>query len=324
MERRVVCKWLAATPWLASGARAQRPQARVAWMSVDRASSDSLGFQSFRRGMAELGWHEGRNLAIQPWWGEGSASALRDALPGLAAYKPDVVVAQGGLAAKALIEGGVTYPLVFTFSGDPVLGKVAESYVRPGGNRTGITFFALELVPKRLELMRLALPRLKRVALLSSPLHAGEQRELEAATRAATALGMQHDYFPVRTAAEIDTALERVAASRADAILAFADALVMGYAERIARFSLKARIPAVSGWAVFAEKGNLMTYGPVLADSYYRLATFVDRILKGAKAGDMPIEFPTTVELVLNRKAATAMGVTLPPEVLTRANRVID
>ena len=121
-----------------------------------------------------------------------------------------------------------------------------------------------------------------------------------------------------------DAALEAIRRERADAILAYADALVMGYAERIAAFAAKHRIPAVSGWAIFAERGNLMTYGPVLVDSYHRLAAFADRILKGTKAGDIPIEFPTTVELVVNRKAAQAMGIAVAPTVLARADRVIE
>ena len=187
-----------------------------------------------------------------------------------------------------------------------------------------MTDLALELVPKRLELMKEVMPGLKRVALLCSPLHAGEQRELDAVNRGAASLGLTTAYYPVTTAVEIEAAFENLQRQRSDAILAFADALIMGYAEKIATLAVRTRIPAVSGWAIFAEKGNLMTYGPVLENSYYRLASFADRILKGAKAGEIPVEFPTAVEFVVNRKAAQALKVNLPPAVLARATRIID
>jgi len=323
MDRRTACAALAAAPWLAASAQPRR-DARVAFVSLDRAASNSPGFAALKRGLRELGWEEERNLTIDAWWGEGSAATLRGAIPRILERKPDVLVTQSGPVAHLMAEANVPLPTVFTFSGDPVEGKLVESYARPGRNRTGVTFFSLELMPKRLELMKEALPGMKRVAFLASPAHAGEQRELQAATRAAAGLGLAHDYYPVTTAAEIDAALERIQRQRMDAILAFADALVMGYADRIAAFALRTRIPAVSGWAVFAEKGNLMAYGPVLLDSYLRLATIVDRILRGARAGDIPVEFPTTIELVVNRKAAQAMGIALAPAVLARANRVID
>jgi putative ABC transport system substrate-binding protein len=323
MERRTACAVLAAAPWLTAFAQPRR-EARVAWVSLDRSAADSPSFDAFKRGMRELGWVEGRNVTIDAWWGEGSSSTLRDAVPRILERKPDVVIAQGGPVARVMVDADVKLPVVFTFSGDPVIGKLVASFARPGGNRTGVSFFALELVPKRLQIMKEALPGLRRVATLSSPLHAGEQRELDAATRAAAGLGLAHDYHPVTSAAELDAALEAIRRERADAILAYADALVMGFAERIAAFATRHRIPAVSGWAIFAERGNLMTYGPVLVDSYYRLASFADRILKGIKPGDIPVELPTTVELVVNRRAAQAMGIAVVPAVLARADRIIE
>jgi putative ABC transport system substrate-binding protein len=323
MERRTVCAVLAAAPWLAASAQPRR-EARVAWVSLDRSASNSPSFAALKRALRELGWEEGRNLTVDAWWGEGSAATLREAIPRIVERKPDVIVTQSGPVAHMVAEANVTLPTVFTFSGDPVEGKLVDSYARPGRNRTGVTFFSLELMPKRLELMKEALPGMKRVAFLASSAHAGEQRELEAATRAAGSLGLAHDYYPVTTAAEIDAALASIERRRSDAILTFADALVMGYADRIAAFALRTRIPAVSGWAVFAEKGNLMAYGPVLLDSYLRLGAIVDRILRGGKAGDIPVEFPTTIELVVNRKAAQAMSIVVPPTVLARANRIID
>lgn len=323
MDRRRACIAVFAAPWLAQAALAQSGRTlRVAWVSVDRPNPDSASYVEFVRGLRELGWVEGRNLVVDAWWGEGSATALRDMAPRIVDKRPDVVVAQGGLAARSMIEASLALPMVFTFSGDPVIGKVVDSFARPGHNRTGVTFFSLELVPKRLEFMKEALPGMKRVAIVSSPLHAGEQRELEAAAAAVKTLGLAYDYHPVKTAAELDAALSAIQRQRADAILAFADALVIGYAPRFAEFARRTRVPAVSGWAVFAEDGNFMTYGPVLPASYHRLASFVDRIAKGAKAGDIPIEFPTTVELVINRATAQALGIAIPPTLAARARFV--
>ena len=325
MDRRTACIAVAAAPWLATHARAQaRSNARVAWVSVDRPNPASTGYLAFVRGMRELGWVEGKNLVVDTWWGEGSAAKLKDAVPKLVERRPDVVVAQGGLAANALVAANLPLPLVFTFSGDPVIARMVDSFARPGGNRTGITFFSLELVPKRLQILQEALPGIRRVAIVSSPLHAGERNELEAATRAATALGLAYNYHPATNPSELDAAFDMIQRQRADAILAFADALTQSFGERFAAFSARSRIPAMSGWSSFAEAGNLLSYGPVLSDSFARLATFVDRILKGTSPGSIPVEFPTKVELVVNRKTAQALGVSVTAAVLARADRVLD
>jgi putative ABC transport system substrate-binding protein len=326
MDRRTACLTLAALWSLATiPARAQTARTRrVAWVSIDRVNPESPFLLAFRSGMRELGWVEGKGFVIDTWWADGSAERLKKLVPDIVASRPDVIVAAGGPAVRPLVDANVPLPVVFTFSGDVVLGKVVQSWARPGVNRTGISFFSLEMVPKRLALMREIIPDMKRVALVGWPPHAGELLELEAATTAAEKLGLQHRYHGANTADELDAAFEAIAQWNADAIFAFAGGITAAHPDRFASFSARRRIPAVSAWAVFAEKGNLMTYGPVLRESYVRLASYVDRVLNGAKPADMPVERPTKFELVINMKAAKALGIAIPPSVLLRADRLIE
>ena len=326
MDLRTACLALAAVSSLAAlPARAQSARtARVAWVSIDRANPDSPFFVSFRSGMQSLGWVEGRNLVIDAWGADGSSERLKKLIPEIIASRPDVIVTAGGPATRPVIDSNVQLPIVFTFSADVVLGKVVDSWARPGVNRTGISFFSLELIPKRLELMKEVMPGMKRVAFVGWPPHAGELLELQAARTAADGLGLHHQYYGAKTAAELDAAFELIAQSNADAILAFAGGITVAHPDRFAAFAARRRIPAVSAWAVFAEKGNLMTYGPVLGESYTRLAWFVHRILNGSKPADMPVERPTKFELVINMQAAKALAIDIPRSVLLRAERVIE
>jgi len=309
---------------LASAAAAQsaRPL-RVAWCSIERANLPSPYLDAFRDGMRELGYGEGRNLTIDTWWGEGTETKLTQQVDAIVRSTPDVIVAQGGLALHPLMVAGIGIPIVFGVSVDPVEAKIAESFSHPGGNATGMSFFALDLVPKRMQIMKEALPAMKRMAVLADPQHPGQHKELAAAQAAADSLGLQVHYFPVQSERELEAALADIARDRYDAILAFADGFTASYAGRIAAFSLEHRIPAVDGWSPFARAGNLMIYGPVLEECYRR-AVYVDKIAKGALPGDLPIELPTKVELVINLKTAKALGVTIPQAVLVRAEEVIQ
>ena len=325
MDRRSACvavaafASLAAIPATVRGART----ARVAWTSVDLADPQSLYLLSFRDNLRAAGWIEGQNLTLDVWWGGGSIEGLRNLVPEIIARRPDVIVTAGGPATRTLVNAKVTQPIAFTVSADVVQAKLVESWRRPGVNRSGISFFALDIIPKRLELMIEVLPRMKRVGIVGWPPHAGELLELEAAEGAARKLGLEHRYFGANSAAEVDAVLESARAWGAQAILAFAGGIAPRFADRFAAFSIRHRVPAFSSWAAFAEKGNLMTYGPVLHECYARLATFVDRMLKGADPADMPVERPTKFELVVNMNAARAMGVTIPQSILVTADRVI-
>jgi putative tryptophan/tyrosine transport system substrate-binding protein len=296
--------------------------ARVAWTNVEAPNPGSPFLSSFRGAMKATGWIEGGNLALDTWWGGGSTDGLMKRVPEIVASRPDVILTAGGPATRVFINAGVSLPVVFTSSADAVIGKIVETWARPGVNRTGVSFFALELIPKRVELMREMVPSLKRLAIIGWPPHAGEMLEREAAENAAERHGLQHRYFGANTQAELENVLPEVAGWRPEAALVFAG-LLTSYSPRFAAFSQQTRIPVASSWAIFAEQGNVMTYGPVLEQCYARLAYFVDRILKGAKASELPVERPTKFELIINLKAAKTIGLAIPQSILLRADRVI-
>lgn len=301
--------------------QASRP-IRIGWLSNDAPNSPF--FDAFREGMRNLGYVEGSNLVIEARFAAGSPEQMEKMAAELAAIKPLVVVTQGGPSTFPMIKANPAAQIVFGFSGDPIEAKVAESFARPGGNYTGTTFMSFELVGKRMELLKEALHNVKRVAIVANPHHPGERGELKASSAAAKSLGLAVDYHQVTTVAELETAFAAIQKSRCDAIDAFPDGFTMRHADKIAAFTQRTHIPAISGWAQFADRGNLMSYGPNLRDSYKRLATYVDKIAKGAKPGDLPIELPTSVEMVVNLKTARAIGLKLPNSILVRAHRTIE
>jgi putative tryptophan/tyrosine transport system substrate-binding protein len=290
---------------------------------VEAPNPGSPFLRSFRSAMNNAGWREGANLSLDAWWGGGSTDGLAKRVPELVASRPDVVLGAGGPTTRVLINAGIKQPIVFTSSADAVIGKIVESWARPGVNRTGISFFSLELIPKRLDLMREMVPGLKRLAIVGWPPHAGELLERDAAEKAAERLGLQHRYFGANNQVELGRTLTEVASWKADAAVVFAG-LLTSFSAQFAEFSRQSRIPMMSSWAIFAEQGNVLTYGPVLEECYARLAYFVDRILKGAKAAELPVERPTKIELVINIKAAQAIGLAVPQSLLLRADRVIS
>lgn len=308
--------------WL-THAQTARPY-RLAWVSTDRAASPSPNLAALRGGLGDLGYREGVDLLLDPWWGEGSADRVIRLLPELLRGQPDLVVAVGGLALNTLVRAKVSLPIIFSISSDPVEARLIDSSARPGGQLTGISRFTLALVGKRLALIREILPAARRVALIVNPQHPGEQLELEAARQAAAPLGLALRYFPVKTEAELDAALADIAARRDDAIVAFADGFTIGFAGRIAACSLQQRIPAVDSWAPFAHAGNLAIHGPLVADVYRRLARYGDKIRKGARPADLPVERPTRVERVINLRTARAPGLKIPATMLARADEVIE
>jgi putative ABC transport system substrate-binding protein len=215
-------------------------------------------------------------------------------------------------------------PVVYVFSGDPVSAGFADSLARPRGNMTGLTFMAAEFNGKRLELLREIIPDLRRVAIIANPQHPGEQLERAFSEDAGRQLGLSIEYVPTRTNEELTTALAVMAARPPQAISLFADGFAIQNRQRIIDFAMKHRAPVISGWPVFAQSGALCSFGPRLIDSYRRLPYYVDRILKGAKPADLPIEQPTKFEMVINLKTAKTLGLTIPQSVLLRADEVIQ
>ena len=310
---------LLAAPLLAEAQQAGRA-ARVGWIALNPGPTPAQR-EAFLRGMRDHGWTEGQNFVIDDRWGEREQA--RDLAAELVRLKVNVIVTQGPMVFGARTEAG-SVPVVFAFSGDPVEARLVASLARPGGNLTGVTFLSLELVGKRLELLKEALPRHSRVAILANQEHPGERAELKESEVAEGRLGLRVQYVPVRTVSDFDAAFNAMERERGRAIVAFPDVLMMRQARAIAAFAARRRIPAVSGWPEFAEAGNLMTYGPKLDESYRNLANYVDKILKGTKPADLPVEQPMRFELVINMKAAKALGITCPPSILVRADRVIE
>lgn len=326
LDRRRIIAWGASALGAAGHARlaaqASAPAAvRIGWLAGSAGPLPTPAYlEALRAGMLERGWVEGRNLAVDVRWGDrDSAASLTTELLQL---RPQVLVAQGAMVLGARNVDS-TVPVVFGFSGDPVEAQLVASFSRPGGRLTGIAMQSLELVGKRLEILKELMPRLSRVGILANPAHPGEQLELRASRSAADRLGLSVQYLPVSSGRDFDLALPALLRERAEAVVAFPDALVMSQARAIADFSRRHRIPVVSGWSEFADEGNLLTYGPNLRTTWKQAAGVVDRILRGARPADLPVEQPSSFELVINMATAKALGLAIPSAVSLRAERLI-
>lgn len=302
---------------------AQPKLRRIAWFSSSTERDGKPFLDELRAGLQLLGYAEGRNLAIDTRWGDEAPAGFAAMAAELAASPAEVIVTQGP-TVLALRGVRASMPIVFGFSGDPVEAGFVQSLARPGGNLTGMSFLTLELAGKRVELLREVLPDLRRVAALASPQHAGDKAERRVTREAADRLGIELQYFEARTAAEIDAALEAIGASGSQAAVIFPTATVMSRSAHIAQWAIARRMPTISGWARFVEDGNLMSYGPNLRACFRRLAFFVDRILNGTRASEIPVEQPSTIEFAVNRTAASGLGLRVPLSLLARADRVIE
>jgi putative tryptophan/tyrosine transport system substrate-binding protein len=286
------------------------------------ASGLLLSYEVFRQSLRELGYADGHNIVIEYRTAEGRPRLLELANE-LVREKVEVIVAGGGPAARSAKDATKMTPIVFTISGDPVESGYVDSLARPGGNMTGMSWLSFELVGKRLELLKEAVPRVSRVAILSNPQHPGEQRELRETQSAARAMGMTLDYYQTRTSAEFDGAYDAISKQNVNGLLVFPEAVTLANRQGIIGFAAKHRLPSMLGWKEFVEAGGLMSYGPNRDESFRRIAVYVDKILKGTKPADLPVELPLRFELVINLKTAKDIGVTITPNVLARADKVI-
>jgi putative tryptophan/tyrosine transport system substrate-binding protein len=305
------------------GARGQRSIQRVSWLSSNPRARSERRLEAFLAGMKELGWEQGRDFTLEAAWDASSPEVLARHLAQLTQSPPDLIVSQGA-SVLALVRAGLRTPVVFAFSGDPVAARIVDSLQHPGRNFTGITLLALDLVGKRMELLKELSPAIRSVAVIANPAHAGVEAEREASLTAARKLGLAVQYHAVRSAAELDAVLSHAQASHAESIELFPDNRTMEYSERIAEFARRQRAPSISGWSDFAERGNSLAYGPIFTEVFRRLARHADRILKGAKPSEVAVELPTRVELVVNVKAVQGLGLRVPPALLARADRLID
>jgi putative ABC transport system substrate-binding protein len=299
---------------------------RIGYLAVDRAAGPHL-IEAFRQGLRDLGYVEGSNVVIEYRDAEGKFERLPALAAELVALKVDVIVAGGTPLILAAKQATRTLPIVFAAASDPVTDGLVTSLARPGGNVTGLSNIAPELVGKRLELLKQAVPGVSRVAVLWQPGATGERTEkdmLKGAEVAARALGVRLQFLEARGPADFDRAFSDMTRARAGALTSLGGSMFFNERRRLVDLAAKNRLPALYQQREFVDAGGLMAYGANLADNFRRAAGYVDKILKGTKPGDLPIEQPTKFELVINMKTAKALGLTIPPSLLQRADQVIQ
>jgi putative tryptophan/tyrosine transport system substrate-binding protein len=300
---------------------------RIGYLASNLAATPLL-YEAFRQGLRDLGYVEGHSVVIEYRDAAGQLGRLPALAAELVALKVDAIVTGGGtpaaLAAKHATE---ILPIVFPAAADPVTDGLVASLARPGGNVTGLSLLAPELVGKRLEQFKQAVPGVSRVAVLWQPGGLGERTEmdtLKGADIAARALGMRLQFVEARGPADFERAFSDMARARADALAVLPSPTFLYERRRLVDLAAKNRLPTVFAFREYVDAGGLMSYGPDIADMYRRAATYVDKILKGAHPRDLPIEQPTKFELVINLKTAKALGLTIPPSLLARADEVIQ
>jgi putative ABC transport system substrate-binding protein len=300
--------------------------ARIGFLALNRAASPRLG-EAFLQGLRDLGYVEGRNVVIEFRDAEGKPERLPALAAELVALKVDVIVAPSTPHALAAKQATKTIPIVFASAPDPVTDGLVTSLARPGDNVTGLSNLTPELVGKCLELLTRAVPAVSRVAVLWQPGARGERTDkdmLKAGDVAARALGVRLQFVEARGPADFDRAFSDMTRARADALTVLPSPMFINERRRLVDLAAKNRLPAVYPWREGVDAGGLMAYGPSVSDLFRRAATYVDKILKGAKPGDLPVEQPTKFELIINLKTAKALGLTIPPSVLRRADEVIE
>jgi putative ABC transport system substrate-binding protein len=302
---------------------AQQKARRVAWLGVGRAGSLSPFLEAFRAGLRDRGWVEGSNLQLDVFFTDGTLEDSERVGKQAIASKPELLVVYGrDVPVASRLKPG--FPVVFAFSGNPVDAGIVKSFARTETNFTGVSFMSLELAAKRIELLKEVAPNMRRLGVLARPEHAGEHRERAASEEAAAKLGLGVFYAPIQGFKDLELALRSIGDQKCDSLVTFPDAIMLANSGRIAKFAEEARIATVSGWASFADNGFLLSYGPNLRESYRGLARFADRVLRGARPSDMAVELPSVVELVLNARTARVLGLSIPPAVRARADRVIE
>jgi putative tryptophan/tyrosine transport system substrate-binding protein len=311
----------AAAAW-APLALAQQPAKlyRILWVSTGSQPDPFL--EGFREGLRERGYAEGKNVVLEVRYASGNPDVLRPVASELTHGHVDLVVSSGP-AIRAL-KGATDVPVLFAVSGDPVELGIAESLARPGGNFTGSTFMSRDIAEKRVELLKDTFPQLRTFAVLSNTDHPGERSEWRATQQAAQALGIEPVYVPFTGASELGNALVAASKTRSDAMLVFPEGATLVQRSEIAQFAKAHGLPSMFGWSEYCDAGGLLSYGANQRATYFRLATYADRILHGEKPADLPVEQPTKFELVLNLGTAKMLGINIPPSVQVRADRVIE
>jgi putative ABC transport system substrate-binding protein len=311
---------------LTLSAQAQQPKKvpRIGYLTAQEPAHESTRYDAFRAGLRELGYIEGQSIVIETRYAGGDADEYPRLAAELVSLKVDLIVAGGGSSlARAAKETTKTIPIVITGGSDPVAAGLVVSLARPGGNLTGLTGITAELAGKRLELLKETLPRLTRVGVLWNPEDKGSAQGFKEIEIAAPTLRLEVQSLQVRNPSNFESAFKAAIAGQARALQVLPSGLVTSHRNRIVEFATKNRLPTMFGDAAHVEAGGLMSYGPNAPDLYRRAATYVDKILKGAKPADLPVEQPTKFDMMINLRTAKQIGVTIPPNVLARADKVI-
>jgi len=309
---------------LSSIAQPQAKVWRIGFLGNSTAALEANLTGPFREGLRDLGYVEGRNIVIEYRWAEGKYERFPALIAELLALKVDVIVTAGTPATLAVKKATTSVPLVMVAVGDPVGAGIVASLARPGGNITGLSSIAPELEGKRLELLREVSPKLSHVAVFWNPVNAFHTSAMKQVRAAAQAMRINVLPLAVEKAEELDGAFAAIVKARPDALFILADRVYLHNRAQIMDFAVKHRLPSVNAYRELVEAGGLMSFGPSYAGMHRRAATYVDKILKGAKPADLPVEQPATFELVINQKAAKALGLTFPPSVQLRATEVIQ
>jgi putative ABC transport system substrate-binding protein len=307
-------------PRLACAQRPTKPY-RIFWVSTESQPDPFL--DGFREGLRERGYTEGKDVVFELHYAAGDPDALRQVISELKRGNIDLAVSSG--PATRAMTAVTEVPVLFALSGDPVELGIVKSLAQPGGNFTGSSFLSLELAGKRVELLKDIFPGIRTLMILSNTNHPGEQSEWRTTREATEALGADPVYVPFSGARELDKALEAANKVRADAMLVFPDAVTMVHRTRLAEFAISRRLPSMFGWSEYCDAGGLLSYGANQRATYFALATYADRILRGEKPANLPVERPTKFELGVNLRTARALGVEGPiSSILFRANKVIE
>jgi len=319
--------WLFAVLVLASIqlAEAQQPKKvpRIGYLAAASASANPARIEAFKQGLRELGYMEGKNIVIEWRSAEGKSEPVPALAAELVRLKVDVIVTAGSLATRAAKEATVTIPIVFAQDSDPVGNGLVASLARPGGNITGLATLGPELSGKRLELLKEIVPGLSRVAVLGTSTQPSTAPTLKETELAAGALEVKLQFLDILAPKDVETAFRAATKGRAGAVLTLTSPVLLSQRAQLAHLAVKSQLPGIYPQTEYTEAGGLMYYGANTADLHRRAATYVDKILKGTKPADLPVEQPKKFELVINLKTAKQVGLTIPPNVLARADKVI-
>ena len=305
--------------------QAQQPAKvpRIGFLGTASASAASARMEALRQGLRELGYVDGKNIVIEQRYAEEKLDRLNELAAELVRLKVDVIVTVGPAAIRSVKEATAAIPIVMGVDDDPVGNGFVASLARPGGNITGLATLAPELSGKQLELLKEIIPSLSHVAVLGTSSQPGTAQSLREVELAAAALGVKLQYLDVRNPEDIETVFRAATKGRADAVLVLRAAVFFAHRRQIVELATKSRLPAMYYTTEYVENGGLMTYGASITDLFRRAAVYVDRILKGAKPADLPVEQPKKFELVINLKTAKQIGLTIPQNVLAKADKVI-